>query len=131
MLQGSHQMIRVDTESDKEMSKIEHKSLMAHIKNLLPESDVVIFEDYDKGVINDKLIAETIEEANKLGIPTVVDPKKRNFMAYKGATLFKPNLKELKEGLKVDCDPTDMKSIEAASQTLQDVLDAKMVMVTL
>ncbi len=131
VLQGSHQMIRVDTESDKEMSKIEHKSLLAHIKNLLPESDVVIFEDYDKGVINEKLIAETIAEANRLGIPTVVDPKKRNFMDYKGATLFKPNLKELREGLKVDCDPTDMKSIEAAAKTLQEVLDAKMVMVTL
>lgn len=131
VLQGSHQMIRVDTEYDKEMSKIEHKSLLAHIKNLLPESDVVIFEDYDKGVINEKLIAEVITEANRLGIPSVVDPKKRNFMDYKGATLFKPNLKELREGLKVECDPTDMKSIETAAQTLQDVLDAKMVMVTL
>ena len=131
VLAGSHQMIRVDTESDKEMSQLEEKSLLSHIKNLLPECDVVIFEDYDKGVINKRVIKTTIEEANRLGIPTVVDPKKRNFMDYKGATLFKPNLKELREGMKLEVDPTDLNSIKTAAKALQDTLEAKMVMVTL
>lgn len=131
VLSGAHQLLRIDTETDKELSVIEQKSLLAHIKNLLPECDVVIFEDYDKGVINKTIISEAIAEANKLGIPSVVDPKKRNFLDYKGATLFKPNLKELKEGLKIDVDPTDIESIKAASKALQDVLESKMVMVTL
>lgn len=131
VLAGSHQMIRVDTESDKDMSEMEEKSLLAHIKNLLPECDVVIFEDYDKGVINKRVIQTTIEEANRLGIPTVVDPKKRNFLDYKGATLFKPNLKELREGMKLEVDPTDLDSIKSAAKALQDTLEAKMVMVTL
>ena len=131
VLSGAHQLLRIDTETDKELSQIEQKSLLAHIKNLLPECDAVIFEDYDKGVINKTIIAETISEANKLGIPTVVDPKKRNFLDYKGATLFKPNLKELREGLKIECDPTDLESVKAGAKALQDALDAKMVMVTL
>lgn len=131
VLSGAHQLLRVDSESDKDLSAIEQKSLLAHIKNLLPECDVVIFEDYDKGVINKTVIAETISEANRLGIPTVVDPKKRNFLDYKGATLFKPNLKELREGMKIEVDPTDLDSLKAASKALQDALEAQMVMVTL
>lgn len=131
VLSGAHQLLRVDYETDKALSPIEQKSLLAHIKNLLPECDAVIFEDYDKGVINKTIISETIAEANRLGIPTVVDPKKRNFLDYKGATLFKPNLKELREGLKIECDPTDLESVKAGARALQEVLDAKMVMVTL
>lgn len=131
ILSGSNQMLRIDTETDKELTTLEEKTMLQHIKNLLPECDVVVFEDYDKGVINKTIIGQTIEEANRLGIPTVVDPKKRNFMDYKGATLFKPNLKELREGLKVEVDPSDMDSIKAASAALQQALDAKMVMVTL
>ncbi|OEK02355.1 carbohydrate kinase [Roseivirga sp. 4D4] len=131
VLSGAHQLLRIDYETDKALTAIEQKSLLAHIKNLLPECDAVIFEDYDKGVINKTIISETIAEANRLGIPTVVDPKKRNFLDYKGATLFKPNLKELREGLKIDCDPTDLESVKAGAKALQETLDAKMVMVTL
>jgi rfaE bifunctional protein kinase chain/domain len=131
VLSGSHQLLRVDFESDKDMSSIEQKAMLAHIKKLLPEVDVVIFEDYDKGVLNKEVISFTIAEANKLGIPTVVDPKKRNFLDYKGATLFKPNLKELREGMKLEVDPTNMESISNASRALQEALDCQMVMVTL
>jgi len=131
VLSGAHQLLRVDYETDNALSAIEQKSLLAHIKNLLPECDAVIFEDYDKGVINKTIISETIAEANRLGIPTVVDPKKRNFLDYKGATLFKPNLKELKEGLKIECDPTDLESVKAGAKALQEVLNAQMIMITL
>lgn len=131
VLSGSHQLLRVDSESDKDMSPIEQKAMLAHITKLLPEVDVVIFEDYDKGVLNKEVIAHTITEANKRGIPTVVDPKKRNFLDYQGATLFKPNLKELREGMKLDVDPTDLDSVRSASLALQEALSCQMVMVTL
>ena len=131
VLSGAHQLLRVDSESDHLLSEIEQKSLLQHIKNLLPECQVVVFEDYDKGVINETIIRETIAEANRLGIPTVVDPKKRNFLSYKHATLFKPNLKELKEGLKVNVDPKDPDSLQAAAAALQEELSAQQVMVTL
>lgn len=131
VLSGSHQLLRVDSESTNDLSHIEEKAMLAHIKKLLPECDVVIFEDYDKGVINKNVIAETIAEANKLNIPTVVDPKKRNFMDYQGTTLFKPNLKELKEGMEIDVNPEDMTSIQAGAAALQEALNCQMVMVTL
>lgn len=131
VLSGSHQLLRVDTESTNDLSSIEQKAMLAHIKKLLPECHVVIFEDYDKGVINKTIIAETIQEANKLGIPTVVDPKKRNFLDYKGATLFKPNLKELQEGLEIEVNPKDTQSIQAGAKALQEALGCQMVMVTL
>tara|TARA_R110001592_G_scaffold284083_1_gene552358 strand:- start:195 stop:1190 length:996 start_codon:yes stop_codon:yes gene_type:complete len=131
ILAGAHQMLRVDTETDKELSATEQAQLLTNIKRLLPSCDVVVFEDYDKGVINATIIEETISEASRLGIPTVVDPKKRNFMDYKGATLFKPNLKELREGLNIQVDPKNMDSVRDGVTLLQSKLNAKMVMVTL
>ena len=131
ILAGAHQMLRVDTETDKELSATEQEQLLANIKCLLPDCDVVVFEDYDKGVLNATVIEETINEASRLGILTVVDPKKRNFMNYKGATLFKPNLKELSEGLNIQVDPKNMDSVRDGVALLQSKLNAKMVMVTL
>ncbi|HRF15294.1 MAG TPA: PfkB family carbohydrate kinase, partial [Bacteroidia bacterium] len=63
---------------------------------------VIIFEDYDKGVLNKTVIEAIVAEAQKHDIPTTVDPKKNNFFHYRNVTLFKPNLKELREGLKTD-----------------------------
>jgi rfaE bifunctional protein kinase chain/domain len=64
--------------------------------------DAIIFEDYNKGVLTETLITQVIDLARKNGIPTAVDPKKENFFTYQDVTLFKPNLKELKEGLNID-----------------------------
>jgi D-glycero-beta-D-manno-heptose-7-phosphate kinase len=68
---------------------------------------VIIFQDYNKGVITKSVIEKVIEMATLKNIPVAVDPKKKNFETYKGVQLFKPNLKELREGLKTDFYPTD------------------------
>ena len=101
------------------------------IAQLIPESDVIIFEDYDKGTITPGIISKTIEIANLHNIPVVVDPKKVNFLNYIGVTLFKPNLKELREGLKMDIDLSNEADIEYAVEKLREELDAKQVLVTL
>lgn len=98
VIAGSQQMLRIDEEVDTPASAIENDSLFSIIEKLLPEAQVVIFEDYDKGVISKNIIQRVVALAKDLGIPTTVDPKKRNFLSYDGVTLFKPNLKELKEG---------------------------------
>lgn len=98
VIAGSQQMLRIDEEVDTPASAIENDSLFSIIEKLLPEAQVVIFEDYDKGVISKPLIQKVVALAKGLSIPTTVDPKKRNFLSYEGVTLFKPNLKELKEG---------------------------------
>lgn len=102
IIAGSQQVVRVDTETDKYITDSERTQLIEKAKSLIPGCQVVIFEDYDKGVLSREAIAEITAFANEQHVPTVVDPKKRHFLDYEHATLFKPNLKELKEGLKVD-----------------------------
>lgn len=98
------QMLRVDEEIEDVLEQEHQERLLQVIKNLIAQkkADVIIFEDYDKGVISQSLIREVVSLAQSKHIPVTVDPKKRNFMNYQGVTLFKPNLKELKEGLKLD-----------------------------
>lgn len=99
IIAGSQQLLRVDSETDKLILQASSAALLEKVKACIKEVDVIIFEDYDKGVLNEQLIQEVITLARKHGIPTVVDPKKRNFFSYRGATLFKPNLHELRDGL--------------------------------
>ena len=99
IIAGSQQVVRVDSETESSISSSSQKALLAHIKDSISDVDVIIFEDYDKGVLNAELIQSVISMAKENNIPTVVDPKRKNFFAYKGATLFKPNLHELRDGL--------------------------------
>jgi len=129
---ASHQhVVRVDEESDKGASASEEKSLLEKIEKLLPQCQVVIFEDYDKGVLNERIISKAVELANKKNIPTVVDPKKRNFLSYKNVTLFKPNLKELREGLKIEVASGNQEQVQEATTALKQKLNATGIMVTL
>lgn len=131
---GHHQhILRVDDETDKNLDAAETAALHTRIVSLLDEMkiEVIIFEDYDKGVITPALISGVVAEARKRNIPVVVDPKKRNFLDYKEVTLFKPNLKELKEGLKIDFDHTNRVELREAALKLRDALHADMVMITL
>lgn len=129
---ASHQhVVRVDEESDKVPTPAEEDQLIEKINQLLPTCQVVIFEDYDKGVLNEKIIAHAISLANQHGIPTVVDPKKRNFLAYRGVTLFKPNLKEMREGLKIDLDAGNLDQLKKGVAVLKERLHPQGVLATL
>jgi rfaE bifunctional protein kinase chain/domain len=97
----------------------------------LENCDVVIFEDYNKGVLHSKNIQTLIKKCIHKGIPTVVDPKKANFLEYKHVTLFKPNLKEIKEGLKIDGDMGDREAVNDAIEQLMKALNNEMTLVTL
>ena len=99
IIAGSQQVVRVDSETENSISLSSQKALLALIKDSMSDVDVIIFEDYDKGVLSADLIQSVISMAKENNIPTVVDPKRKNFFAYQGATLFKPNLHELRDGL--------------------------------
>jgi D-glycero-beta-D-manno-heptose-7-phosphate kinase len=131
VLAGSQQMLRVDSEQDTPLLEEEERQLLERIEALLPRCQVLIFEDYDKGALTKRVISESIRLARSLGIPTVVDPKKRNFFAYEQATLFKPNLKELREGLKLDFEKDDQHALEAAVQELKQKLGLDYALITL
>ncbi|MCX7729394.1 MAG: bifunctional ADP-heptose synthase, partial [Bacteroidia bacterium] len=101
---NNHQLLRVDEESEEDILPNETQNLLTLINYIIHHDkiDVIIFEDYNKGLITSKLIQKVVELARQKNIPVCVDPKKRNFHAYKHVTLFKPNLKELKDGLKIE-----------------------------
>lgn len=131
IIAGSQQVVRIDTETDKPISQLESARLIATAKELIPSCHVVIFEDYDKGVLTSDNIAEITVFANAHQVPTVVDPKKRNFLAYHNTTLFKPNLKELREGLKIDFNVDNQEELQATVQTLKTTLNIKGALITL
>lgn len=131
IIASSQHVVRVDEESDRVVNAQEEREIMERIEKLLPSCQVVIFEDYDKGVLNASIIEKTVLLANKNSIPTVVDPKRRNFLSYKGVTLFKPNLKELREGLKIDVEAANQSSVEGAVDQLKEKLNVAGVMLTL
>jgi rfaE bifunctional protein kinase chain/domain len=126
-----HHIVRIDEETDALPTADEERQILTRIEKLLPSSDVIIFQDYDKGVLNEAIISRTIALARAKGIPTVVDPKKRNIQHYKGVTLFKPNLKELRDGLKEKVDPASDSEVAAAVAKLKTTLSATGVMTTL
>ncbi len=131
IIAGSQQVVRIDTETDEQISDAERAQLVAKAKALIPSCQVVIFEDYDKGVLSLKAITDITAFANKHNVPTVVDPKKRNFLAYREVTLFKPNLKELREGLKVDFDVRNDAALQKVVQQLIETLGAAGALITL
>jgi rfaE bifunctional protein kinase chain/domain len=129
----NQQIARVDAETERNLTSYNTIIVLNKIKQIIADHriDAIIFEDYDKGLITEELIDKTVKLAKEIGIITVVDPKKRNFHAYKEVQLFKPNLKELREGLKIDIDPLNIDQIEQAVERLKKQLGAKTVMLTL
>ncbi len=100
----SQQVVRVDEEEDADLDGEEVERLLAAVRHAIDQADALVFEDYNKGVIVPRIIEAGIQAAQAKGIPIVVDPKYRNFFLYRGATVFKPNRRELGEALGADID---------------------------
>lgn len=98
---NKHQLLRIDHESTEELNASDSERLIDLAKNIIGQNNItaVIFEDYDKGTLNEQIIKSILAITQVKNIPTTVDPKKRNFDFYSGASLFKPNLREFHEGL--------------------------------
>jgi D-glycero-beta-D-manno-heptose-7-phosphate kinase len=127
------QMLRVDEESSHLLTHDETSRLLQIIHEIILSNAIgaIVFEDYDKGVITPELISQVVDMAGKSNIPIAVDPKKNHFLAYEHVHLFKPNLKELREGLKIDHDLSDLRALKMATRELHEKLHIGMVMVTL
>lgn len=131
---GNHaQMLRVDEETTCDLNQEEFDQLFERISDLLKNNgaDVIIFQDYDKGIITPALIEKVVYLAKQKSIPVVVDPKKKNFLEYKNVTLFKPNLKEIREGLNIDIEEDSKENIEKAVARLKELLNADIILNTL
>lgn len=120
IISGRQHLMRVDRETDKPLSLQTERVFIQHIEKLLDAHAIsaVIFEDYDKGIITPEVISSVVALAKENNIPVLVDPKKRNFLEYNETTLFKPNFKELTEGLKIDIKKNDAAALFDAVQDL-------------
>ena len=126
--ENKHQL-RIDEEETSPIEQVEE--FLKLTISLINDIDVIILQDYNKGVLTSEIIEKVIGSANKKGIPTIVDPKKLNFNSYKNCTIFKPNLAEIKTGMKVDFDANNIAEIEKTTSELRKKLSAKGVLLTL
>ena len=133
VISHNQHVVRIDNEITNDISEKEEDALLKRMDELLSNHkiDVVILEDYNKGVLTKRVIEEVINKANAKGIPTTVDPKKENFFEYKNVTLFKPNLKEFVEGLKLSSIPEAKRTWKASIEKLRSILNQKYTFVTL
>lgn len=109
VLARSQQLVRIDEEEDQSLGASDVERLLALVGTTVAAADAVILEDYNKGVLVPAVIRAAIDAANARGIPVVVDPKYRNFFSFGGATIFKPNRRELEAavGATIDLDHPD------------------------
>lgn len=130
---NNHQMLRVDEEKEEDINASEKKQLINRVTAIINRKkiDVIIFEDYDKGLINKSLIDQVIKLARQKNIPVAADPKKRNFNLYRHIDLFKPNLKELRDGMKIDLEKNNIDELKSAVKKLSAEHDIKNTLVTL
>lgn len=131
---GNHQqLLRVDQEQTNDISKSEEQELLKDLEELLKSGcDALIFQDYNKGVLTETLIEKVIALTKQYNVLTTVDPKLKNFLAYKEVTLFKPNLKELSEGVQMKIDfANDPAQFEKAVAKLKSIVNPEIVFVTL
>ena len=129
---GQH-IVRVDEETTENIDSARETLIISAIGKLLDNRkiDVIIFVDYDKGVITPTLFSKVNEMAISRGIPTAVDPKKRNFHSFKNVSLFKPNFKEFTEGIGIQLDKNDFAAIKNAADSFRQKQNIKLLFITL
>ena len=99
VLARAQQVVRFDEEEDADLTGAEAERILAAVRRAVEDADALVLEDYNKGVLTADVIARATTMAREKGIPVIVDPKYRNFFAYRGATVFKPNRRELESAL--------------------------------
>jgi D-glycero-beta-D-manno-heptose-7-phosphate kinase len=129
---GQH-IARIDEETVDYISESLEKQIFETVKKTLEEKkiDVVIFVDYDKGVITPTLIKKITKLAKEKGILLAIDPKKRNFDFYQDADLFKPNFGEFREGTKFQGKKNELNDILKIAKEYKVKKNFKLIFVTL
>lgn len=107
------QVVRIDEETDRLADDTEHQRLVAATHAALANADALLLQDYNKGTLTPGLITLALEAARHRGIPVIADPKFRNFFAYPGVTVFKPNRRELDAALGATLDVADPSTLPA------------------
>ena len=104
VLARSQQVVRFDEEEDGDIAGDDVETLLERTRDAIADAGALVLEDYNKGVLTAGLIDAVMKSAAKAKIPVVVDPKFKNFFAYRGATIFKPNRRELEAAVGASLD---------------------------
>jgi len=133
ILSRNQQMMRLDAEITNDLNKDDEVVLLKQLSNFIEHEDpnILIFEDYNKGVLTEKVIEEAINLCRASGVITAVDPKRKNFFSYKNVDIFKPNMKEVQEGLNLLFESNDLYTLRNVHEQLQKLLQHKVSLITL
>ena len=129
----NQQMMRLDSEITNNISHSDELALIQKVKLLFNENKphLLILEDYNKGVLTENIIQEIIALCKKNNVITAVDPKRNNFFSYKEVDIFKPNLKEVKEGLNILIDEINETTLQNIHSLLKQKLQHNISLITL
>jgi len=129
----NQQMMRLDSETTKDLSLADENKIIESVTHYLEveKPAVLIFEDYNKGVLTERVIGELIKLCKAHQVFTAVDPKTKNFFTYKGVDLFKPNLKEVREGLNLSLQQIDLGALRDIHTRLAGQLHHRISFITL
>jgi rfaE bifunctional protein kinase chain/domain len=133
VISRNQQMMRLDAEITDDIDKNDEKVLLNKVSEFIAHEDpnILIFEDYNKGVLTEKVIEDAISLCRASGVITAVDPKRKSFFNYKGVDIFKPNMKEVQEGLNLLFDTTDIYQLRNIHEQLHKLLEHKVSLITL
>jgi D-beta-D-heptose 7-phosphate kinase/D-beta-D-heptose 1-phosphate adenosyltransferase len=115
----NQQLVRIDEEDSALLDGDAHGDILHRLKQQVKPADAVLLEDYNKGVLTPQVIHDAIAMARKRGVPTVVDPKFKHFFEYQGATVFKPNRRELESALGATVDLEHADALPAVMAKLE------------
>ena len=133
ILSRNQQMMRLDAEITNDLNSDDETALLRQLSNFIEHEDpnILIFEDYNKGVLTEKVIEEAINLCRASGVITAVDPKRKNFFKYENVDIFKPNMKEVQEGLNLLFESNDLYTLRNIHEQLQRILQHKVSLITL
>ncbi len=133
IISRNQQMMRLDAETTEDLVTTAEDALIGRVTDYITTEKpaVIIFEDYNKGVLTERVITAIIAVCIQHKVVTAVDPKRKNFFAYKGVTIFKPNLKEVKDGLNLLIEDPDIVSLQTIHRLLQEQLQHIISFITL
>jgi D-glycero-beta-D-manno-heptose-7-phosphate kinase len=127
---NSHQLLRIDEEDTADIDESVEDLVYEAVNSFIDEVDVLIFQDYNKGLLTAGLIQRVIALCTSKKVPMVVDPKFNNFYEYKGVTLFKPNKKEIQQAENIT-EKLNLRDIKVLANTVRQKLNADKIMTTL
>lgn len=133
VISRNQHMMRLDAEITNDLCREDEEELIELFEQFVEKEkpDVVVLEDYNKGVLTEALIQVVISICKKNGIVTAADPKRKNFLQYKGVDIFKPNLKEVKEALNLLFTDVNLKLLQDIHSELHHLLHNKISFITL